>query len=106
MIPNEKKEGWHYLTVKKTIHIVTSKHHDFLLLELPSFLKQKININPMKKYVKIGFLWNYNAIRKGYVRIQCQTSDKIPYIIYVETESLIKTIDGCANNPEILQQQK
>ena len=60
----------------------------------------------MKKYVKIGFLWNYNSIRKGYVRIQCQTSDKIPYIIYVETESLIKTIDGCANNPEILQQQK
>ena len=52
----------------------------------------------MKKYVKIGFLWNYNAIRKGYVRIQCQTSDKIPYIIYVEIESLIKTIDGCANN--------
>ena len=27
-------------------------------------------------------------------------SDKIPYIVYADTESLIKKIDGCANNPE------
>ena len=29
----------------------------------------------------------------------------MPYIIYVGMESLITKIDGCANNPEILQQQ-
>ena len=28
-------------------------------------------------------------------------SDKMPYIIYANVESLIKKIDGCANNPEI-----
>ena len=27
-------------------------------------------------------------------------SDKVPYIIYADIESLIKKIDGCANNPE------
>ena len=28
-------------------------------------------------------------------------SDKMPYIIYADLESLIKKIEGCANNPEI-----
>ena len=27
-------------------------------------------------------------------------SDKIPYIIYFDIESLIKKVDGSANNPE------
>ena len=27
-------------------------------------------------------------------------SDKIPYIIYADIESLFKKIHGCANNPE------
>ena len=31
---------------------------------------------------------------------QYMKSDKMPYIIYVDIESLIKKIDGCANNPE------
>ena len=31
---------------------------------------------------------------------QYMKSDKMPYIIYVDMESLIKKIDGCANNPE------
>ena len=26
--------------------------------------------------------------------------DKNPYIIYADIESLVKKIDGCANNPE------
>ena len=26
--------------------------------------------------------------------------DKMPYIIYADVESLIRKIDGCANNPE------
>ena len=33
-------------------------------------------------------------------------SDTMPCIIYADIESLIKEIDGCANDPEILQQQK
>ena len=42
MIPNEEKEGYHYLAVKQLsalLHRIT--------------LKQKINFNLMKKYVKI-----------------------------------------------------
>ena len=31
---------------------------------------------------------------------QYMKSDKMPYIIYADIESLIKKIDGCANNPE------
>ena len=27
-------------------------------------------------------------------------SDKMPFIIYADLESLIKKIDGCPNNPE------
>ena len=31
---------------------------------------------------------------------QCIKSDKMPYIIYADMESLIKKIDRCANNLE------
>ena len=31
---------------------------------------------------------------------QYMKSDKMPYIIYSDIESLIKKIDWCANNPE------
>ena len=27
-------------------------------------------------------------------------SDKIPYIVYADIESLIRKIDACSNNPE------
>ena len=37
---------------------------------------------------------------------QKMKSDKIPYIIYADIESLIKRIEECANNQEILQQEK
>ena len=31
---------------------------------------------------------------------QYMKSDKMPYIIYADIESLIRKIDGCPNNPE------
>ena len=31
---------------------------------------------------------------------QYRKSDKMPYIIYADIESLIRKINGCANNPE------
>ena len=57
----------------------------------------------MKKYVKIKIfcgivmpsekdnIWEFNQYMK---------SDKMPYIIYAGIESLIRKIDGYANNPE------
>ena len=31
---------------------------------------------------------------------QYMKSDKMPYIIYADMQSLLKKIDGCVNNPE------
>ena len=31
---------------------------------------------------------------------QYMKSDKMPYIIYTDIESLMRKIDGCGNNPE------
>ena len=36
---------------------------------------------------------------------QYMKSNKIPYVIYADIESLIRKIDGCVNNPKNLQQQ-
>ena len=47
MIPNEEKEGWHYLALKKLstlLHGITSKHKsDFYCLIVFILLEQKIN---------------------------------------------------------------
>ena len=65
MISNEEKEGWHYLALKKLstlLHGITSKHEsDFYCLIVFILLEQKINLNLMKKYVKI----------KIFVELQC-----------------------------------
>ena len=52
------------------------KNKDFCGIVMPS---QKDNLLQFNQYVK---------------------SDKMPYIIYADLESLIKKIDGCANNPK------
>ena len=56
MVPNEKKEWWHYLTVKKLsalLHGITSKHKsDFFVWFVVIYLEQK-NLNLMKKHVKV-----------------------------------------------------
>ena len=58
MIPNEEKEGWYYLIVKKLsalIREITSKHKGdfYCLICLHSFRTENKLKNPMKKYVKI-----------------------------------------------------
>ena len=57
MIPNEEKEGWHYLAVKKLsalLHGITSKHEDgcYCLNCLHSFRTEN-KLNLMRKYAKI-----------------------------------------------------
>ena len=56
MVPNEEKEGWHYLAVKKLSTLlrgITSTHHgDFYYLNCLHLLEQKISLNLLKKYVK------------------------------------------------------
>ena len=58
MIPNEEKEGWHYLAVKNYLHYYMEQYYiekhksDFYCLITFIFLEQKANLNLMKKYVK------------------------------------------------------
>ena len=57
-------------------HEKVRKNKDFCGIVLPS---EKDNILELNQYMK---------------------SDKMSYIIYVDTESLIKKTGGCGNNPE------
>ena len=70
---------------------------DFILL------KQKINLHLMKKYVKIKDFRGI-VMPSKYDNIlgfnQYVKPDRMPHIIYTDIESLVKKIDGCANNPE------
>ena len=108
MISNKEKEGLHYLTVKKTtlLRRITSKHHgEFYCLNcLHSFrtenkLKsyEKVCLNLMKKYVKKKKDFYGIPIPSENDNIlefnQYMKSDKMPYIIYSDIESLIKKID-------------
>ena len=57
MIPNEEKEGWHYLAVIKLSGIlrkITSKDNgDFNCLNSLPFLEQKISLRLIKKDERI-----------------------------------------------------
>ena len=57
MISNEEKEGWHYLAVKKIFALLHKKlqimREIFIVLIVLILLEEKINLNLMKKYVKI-----------------------------------------------------
>ena len=57
-------------------HEKVCKNQDFCGIALPSRRNNKLDFSQFMK------------------------SDKMPYIIYSEIESLIRNIDGCANNPE------
>ena len=57
MISNKEKEGWHYLAVKKIFALLHKKlqiiRGIFIVLIVLILLEEKINLNLMKKYVKI-----------------------------------------------------
>ena len=99
MIPKEEKEGWHYLAVKKLATLlrgIKSKHHGdfYCLICLHSIRTEKV----CKKYVNGKACKNKDFC--GFVMSsekdeilefnQCSKSDKMPYIIYSDIESLIK----------------
>ena len=115
MIPIEEKEGyeaksdgqWHYLAVKilsALLHRITSKNKDdfYCLNCLHSFrtenkLKSYEKVCENKDFCEIVVLSEKDNILEF---SQYMKSDKMPYIIFGNIESLIKKIDGCANNPE------
>ena len=92
-----KKEGWHYLSVKKLsalLHRKTSKHRGgfYCLNCLDSFRTE----NKLKSHQKVCENKDFCEIVMASERDEIITfsqymkSDKMPYVIYADIESLIK----------------
>ena len=100
------KLGWYYITVTRLSALlrgITSTHNgDFYCLDyLHSFeaqnkLESQKNVCENKKFCDAGMFFKENMILKFK---QHQKSAKVPAIIYVNLESLIKKVDECINNP-------
>ena len=105
MIPNEEKEGWHYLTVKQLsalLHGITSNHKGgfYCLNCIRSFRtenKSHEKVCKNKVFCGIAMPSKKNKILEFN---QYMKSDKMLYILYAHIEFLIRKIDGCTNNPE------
>ena len=82
----------------------TPKHHgDFYCLNCLNSFRAENKIKSHEKACKnkdfCGIVMpteKHNILKFN----QYMKSDKMLYIIYADIESLIKKIDGCANNPE------
>ena len=86
------------------LHGITSKHKgDFYCMNCLHSFRTK---NKLKCYEKVCKNKYFCGIVISLERDkilefnQYMKSDKMPYIIYADIESLIRKIDGCANNPE------
>ena len=95
MISNEEKEGWHYLAVKTLsalLHGITSKHKgDFYCLNCFHSFRTE---NKFKSHEKVCENKDLCGIvmpsekDKILELNQYMKSDKMPYIIYADIESL------------------
>ena len=66
-------------------------------------LKQKTNLNYIKRYVKIKIFFNIFMPSEDSTILefnQYEKTDEVAYIIYVDLECITEKIDGCNNNPE------
>ena len=103
MILNKEKEGWHYLAVKKLSALLykeTSKYGVYCLNCIHSF-RTEDKLESHKKTCKIkGFCETVmSSVKNERLKFnEYMKSDKISYITYVDIESLIRKIDGYANN--------
>ena len=83
---------------------ITSKHHgDFYCLNCLHFSRTENKLKSHEKACKNkDFFGIVMPLEKdGILEFsQSMKSDKVPYIVYADIESLIKKIYGCANNPE------
>ena len=107
MIPNEEKDRWHYLAVKKLFVLlngITSQNKsDFYCFScVHSFRKENKLKSHEKVYKNKDFFGIVMPSEKDKLLEfnQHMNSDKMQYIIYADIESLIRKIDGCANYPE------
>ena len=89
MIPNEEKEGWHFLAVKKLSKLlrgITSKLHGvFYCLNCLHFFKAKHTLKSHEKVCKRDF-YGVFMLAEGDNILEFNRymmSDKMLYIIYV-----------------------
>ena len=101
MIPNEEKEGWHYLAIKKLSTIlrgIASKHHgDFYCLNYLHSFRTEIKLKSHEKVCKnrdFGGIVMPSEKDNVFEFNQYMNPDKMLYIIYADIESLIRKIDG------------
>ena len=107
MIPNEEKEGCHYLPVNKLstlLHGITLKHKgDFYCLNFLHYFRTENKLESQEKVCKNkDFCGTVLPSEKDRILElhEYMKSGKMSYIIYADIESLIRKIDGCANNLE------
>ena len=103
---NDSKQRKRRMTLscsKKLLREITSKHQgDFYCLNCLHFFRTE---NKLKSHEKVCKTKDFCGIvmpseKDNILEFnQYMKSDKMPYIIYGDIESLIKKIDGCANNP-------
>ena len=101
------REGWHYIAVKilaALLRAITSKGNgDYYFLNCLYWLRTKselgshIKVCENKKFCNILMSSEETKMLEF---SQYRKSDKVPFIIYADLESLIAKIDGCKNNPE------
>ena len=107
MIPNEEKERWHYLAVKKLsalLHGVNPKHKgDFYCLNCFQSFRTENKLKSNEKVCKNkDFCGIVMPSKKDNALVfnRYMKSDKMPYISFADIESFIKKLDGYANNLE------
>ena len=107
MIPNEEKNGWHYLAVNKLsvlLNGIISQHKsDFYCFScLHSFRTENKLKSHEKAYKNKDFFGIVMPSEKNKLLEfnQHMNSDKMPYIIYADIKSLIRKIDGYTNYSE------
>ena len=103
MIPNE--ERLHYFAVKKLSALVrgiTPKYHcDFYCLNcFHSFATKNERESHKKVYENKDFRNIIMPSEDTKTSEDTKKSDKAPFIVYKDLESLIQKIGGCKNNPE------
>ena len=105
MIPNEENR-WHYLAVKKLLSLlrqITSKSNgDFYCQNCRQPFRTKNKLKSHKKAYKNQNFRNVIMASEDYKMLefnQYRKSDKVPFVIYADLESIIEKTDGCNNNP-------
>ena len=97
IIPNKENEGWHYLEVRKLFELlrgITSRHNgDFYCLNYIPFFRTENKLKSQGKvYKSKDFFGIVVPSEKEHMLKfnQYLKSDKMSYIVYADSQSLIK----------------